>query len=90
MYKNDFALDAIKNIDFIESLVNHRCNYIRLKDFNYDELKKGKINIVPNEKLLNDIEVDYKTMQNEMIYKESPSFKELVEHMNKLQNLYNN
>lgn len=90
MHKYDFALDAINNVDFIESLVNHRCNYIRLKDFNYDELKKGNINIIPNEKLLNEIEDDYKTMQTEMIYNESPSFKELVEHMKKLQNLYNN
>ena len=54
------------------------------KWINYENHKKGSINIIPPEEVIGDWEKDYKIMQSSMIVGESPSFSVLIETMKEI------
>jgi hypothetical protein len=62
----------------------------RSKWINYENHKKGFVNIIPPEKVIGDWENDYKIMQSNMIVGESPSFAILIETMKEIMKKLNN
>lgn len=77
--KTDFAKSAIINKDLYETIVKHRYIFTRLGGVNYNLHQPQTINPIPNYELIDAWKSDYKTMQEQMIYGESPSFDEMIE-----------
>ncbi|PKP09308.1 MAG: nucleotidyl transferase AbiEii/AbiGii toxin family protein [Bacteroidetes bacterium HGW-Bacteroidetes-3] len=86
--KTAFAEKGIKDKELYETIVRHRYTYTKLGGVNYNLHNPKTINPIPPLKFIKDWEKDYKTMQEQMIYGESPSFnvmlKEIKEFTQKL------
>jgi predicted nucleotidyltransferase component of viral defense system len=74
---------ALNDMDLYRRIVAHRRMFIAMKDFDYDTLLQGKVNIVPPEALFGTWEDDYEKMR-EMIYGDAPSFSTMIEQLSRL------
>ncbi len=81
--KTDFANKAINDQQLYESIVNHRQIFTRVGGVDYNLHQPKTINPIPSSNLLNDWKKDYKTMQEQMIYGESPSFEKMIDELRK-------
>ena len=82
--QSEYAEKAIQDRKLFESIVRHREHFSKLSGVDYHSHFPPNLNPVPPEHLLKDWEQDYKTMQQEMIYGESPSFKELIKSIERI------
>lgn len=87
--KQDFTSKTLKDYSFIEEIIEHRKYYSKLKRFDYNTLKTGSINIIPNADILKELEQDYEKMRMEMIYGNPPTFVQIIQTMKKLQDEIN-
>lgn len=78
----DFAENAIKNKELYETIVNHRHRFTRVGGVNYNLHQPQSIHPFPPDNLMDAWRKDYKTMQEEMIYGESPSFDDMLGQIN--------
>ena len=85
----DFSSQTLRDIDFIEEIVEHRMYYSRLKRFDYGTLKRGNFCIIPTADILKALELDYEIMRAEMIYGDPPTFSEIIQAMKVLQDEIN-
>jgi len=76
--KTDFAKKAIENQVLYETIVNHRYKFTRVGGVDYKLHQPHYINPIPPPHFLAAWKQDYKTMQEQMIYGDSPSFEELI------------
>jgi len=84
MSKTDIVFKALKDKELYETIVKHRFNFTHLGGVDYNLHQPQSINIIPNEGLMPAWAADYKTMQEQMIYGESPNFDELIEALQAL------
>jgi len=70
-------------------IVEHRKNWIRLKDIDYDQLQSKTIAFVPTEDLIEFFRDDYAKMQETMIYGNVPSFDEIIRQIKDINALIN-
>lgn len=75
------AEEALADKDLYHSVIDHRRTFIGLKDFNYDTLLPQTLSIIPPEAVRERWKEDYRSMQESMIYEESPSFEQLIEKL---------
>lgn len=68
------------------SIVEHRRQFVNLKDFDYDTLYPATLNIILSESVIDQWRKDYEQMRMLMIYGEAPSFEEIIHNINNLQN----
>ena len=68
------GLAALNDPALYTTLLEHRKNYIRQSGVNYETLRYETISFIPSIEWLPDFERDYKMMQQEMIYGDSPDF----------------
>jgi hypothetical protein len=87
--KTDFATTALKDAALYETIVNHRHKFTRVGGVNYNKHQPQTINPVPIPEVMEAWKADYKTMQEQMIYVDSPSFEEIIEELTKLKNKIN-
>jgi hypothetical protein len=87
--KKSFSTQVLNDRAFIDEILEHRKYYSKLKQFDYSTLQKGFLNIIPNKKTLQALENDYLVMQSEMIYGDSPTFKEIIIAMENIQTVIN-
>jgi predicted nucleotidyltransferase component of viral defense system len=85
----EFVAKALSNKVLYETLVKHRYNFTRMGGVDYNLHQPQTINIIPNSSLMSAWAADYKTMQEQMIHGESPSFEELIGSLKKLNNQIN-
>jgi len=78
------ANEALEDKELYNSVVEHRRNFIGLKDFDYATLEPQTINIVPPAEVIDSWKADYETMRETMIYGNSLPFNKLI---NKIQEL---
>jgi predicted nucleotidyltransferase component of viral defense system len=90
--KTEFAEIAINNPTLYETIVNHRYKYARLGGVDYNFHQPKYINPLPLPELSEAWKQDYKTMQQQMIYGDSPAYdvmlqsiKEFVTKINALE-----
>jgi predicted nucleotidyltransferase component of viral defense system len=76
--KTEFADKAFENPALYETIVNHRYKFTRVGGVDYHLHQPRHINPIPMANLLEAWEKDYATMQEEMIYGDSPSFDEML------------
>ena len=70
---------AINNRGLYETIVAHRYNHSRVGGVDYNLHQPQTLDPVPLPEFIDAWEADYKTMQEEMIYGDSPSFSEMIE-----------
>lgn len=81
--KTNFADNAINDQQLYESIVKHRQIFTRVGGVDYNLHQPKTINPIPNTNLLDDWRADYKTMQEQMIYGDSPSFEKMIDDLRK-------
>ncbi|PKQ63227.1 hypothetical protein BZG02_10800 [Labilibaculum filiforme] len=79
--KTKFADIALADKLLYETIVNHRYRFAKLGGVDYNLHQPQSINLIPIPEMINAWEKDYNTMQEQMIYGESPSFKEMIEQL---------
>ncbi len=77
--KTNFAFNAINDKALYETIVEHRYTYTRFGGVNYNLHQPQTINPIPGTDLIDAWEADYKIMQQQMIYGDSPDFAEMIE-----------
>ena len=90
LYHTGYGRNALDDDELFEKIVVFRERMNRSKWINYENHKKGFVNIIPPEKVIGDWENDYKIMQSNMIVGESPSFAILIETMKEIMKKLNN
>lgn len=74
-----YAESAIKNKELYETIVNHRHSFFRVGGVDYNFHQPQTINPIPVPEFMKAWEADYKTMQEQMIYGDSPAFGKMIE-----------
>jgi len=77
--KTEFASQALINQELYETIVNHRYKFSRVSSVNYNLHQPKTINPIPLTEFMEAWGQDYKTMQEQMIYGDSPSFEEIID-----------
>ena len=73
------AEKALADEELYRSVIEHRRIFIGMKAFDYSTLLPKSIRIVPPTHLMEAWRQDYNTMQETMIYGDSPPFDKLIE-----------
>nr|WP_320118651.1 nucleotidyl transferase AbiEii/AbiGii toxin family protein [uncultured Marinifilum sp.] len=81
--QTEFAEKAIADKDLYETIVNHRYRFAKLGGVDYNLHQPQSISIIPISEMIDAWKKDYITMQEQMIYGESPSFEELISQLQK-------
>ena len=76
--KTEFASKALQNQKLYETIVNHRYKFTRVGGVDYKLHQPRHINPIPLPQFLAAWKQDYKTMQEQMIYGDSPDFEDLI------------
>lgn len=87
--KTKFGEIALNDKELYETIVKHRYRFTRVGGVNYNLHQPQTINPLPIPDIMEDWKADYKTMQEQMIYVDSPSFEEIIEELTKLKNKIN-
>ncbi|MDE6383364.1 MAG: nucleotidyl transferase AbiEii/AbiGii toxin family protein [Paramuribaculum sp.] len=78
------AEEAINDSDLYDSIIEHRRKFIGLKGFDYDTLRRGSINIIPDEKILRAWQLDYQQTISNMVLGNTRRFDEVLVRMKEL------
>ncbi|MBO0322146.1 nucleotidyl transferase AbiEii/AbiGii toxin family protein [Muricauda sp. CAU 1633] len=89
MSVKEFDEKALENKDLYETIVKHRHSFTKLGGVDYNLHQPQTIDFIPPEDLLPAWERDYLIMQEQMIYGESPTFKELTGYLEALRGQIN-
>lgn len=90
LYHTEYVKSALTDNHLFERIVDFRKRMNSSKWINYDNHKKGLINIIPPQEIMNKWEDDYRIMQGSMIVGESPNFTALIEMMKEIMGKLNN
>jgi hypothetical protein len=80
----EFALDALKNRDLYNAIIEHRLTLVAMKEVDYTTHTPDKINFVPPASIIENWKKDYERMQGYMIYGNSLTFDKLIERIKEL------
>ena len=78
------ANQALADKDLYLSVISHRRTFIGLRGFDYGTLLPQTLSILPPAEVRDAWKKDYQSMQESMIYEESPSFDQLIETLTAL------
>jgi len=70
---------ALNSPELYETIVKHRYRFTRLSGVNYNLHQPQSINPIPPVDFIEACEADYKTMQEQMIYGDSPKFIDMIQ-----------
>lgn len=77
--KTEFATNAIHDKGLYETIVSHRYVFTRLGGVDYNLHQPQTIRPIPPSDLEEAWQADYRTMQEQMIYGDSPTYKDLIQ-----------
>ena len=83
--KCGYADKAIADTDLYRTLVQHRSTFNAIRGIDYSRHRPELLRIIPPEEVLPLWEADYQQMQEQFIYGDSPSFKDLLKALSALQ-----
>jgi hypothetical protein len=84
-----YCKDALEDSDLYNEIINHRKMFTSIANMDYSTHQPSYINFTPPETVLKEWEKDYFAMQENMIYGESLSFRELIGRIRELNNRFN-
>jgi hypothetical protein len=79
MLKSEVALRAINNRELYETIVAHRYTHSRIGGVDYNLHQPQTLDPVPLAEFMDAWEADYRTMQEDMIYGDSPAFSQMID-----------
>lgn len=82
--QSDYAKIAIQDKELFKSIVIHREHFSKMGGVDYKSHFPPNLNPVPPNHLLKLWKEDYQTMQNEMIYGDSPTFEDLIKNIKRI------
>ncbi|MEA3392338.1 MAG: nucleotidyl transferase AbiEii/AbiGii toxin family protein [Candidatus Marinimicrobia bacterium] len=85
----EYAKKALSNTELYQHIVHHRKTITAVRGIDYSKHNPDKLNLLPPENMLGLWEIDYKQMQENMIYGESLSFNKLLEKIQSLNSKIN-
>ena len=83
--KAGYAEQAMADRELYDALVEHRRVFNAMRGIDYDRHRPECLNIIPSAELLPLWEEDYRFMQDQFIYGDSPDFPELLRFLQDLQ-----
>ena len=83
--KAGYADKAMSDSALYESLVEHRRVFNAIRGIDYSHHRREELSFLPGDALLPLWEEDYRSMQDQFIYGDSPSFKDLMAALTALQ-----
>ena len=86
----EFANKALKSRELYETIVKHRKSFTKLGGVDYNLHQPQSINFIPPKEIISHWENDYKLMQEQMIYGNTPEFDELIDSLKELKSKINN
>ena len=78
LIESEFAEKAITNQELYTTLVKHRYAFTKVGFIDYNLLQPQTLNPLPPKELDNSWKKDYQTMQEQMIYGNSPSYQVMI------------
>lgn len=87
--KTEFASKAISDKILYETIVKHRILFTKVGGVDYKLHQPQAINPIPPDNLISKWKADYKIMQEQMIYGDSPSFDDLITDIKGVKGLFN-
>ena len=78
-----FAQNILSDAELYETIVSHRQTYTKVSGVDYNLHQPQTINPIPPSDIIKKWESDYRTMQEEMIYGDSPTFDTMIETIKK-------
>lgn len=88
LYRSDISKEAIKDIDLLAKVAEHKKFYFRSGAANYDEAKPGTLKIVPHDAILQAFKQDYEKMGS-MFSGEILLFDAIISELKQLENSIN-
>lgn len=88
MMNKDFALSAINNDELWESIRHHREIFTSVNGVDYEPDVRHRLVLVPREDIQSAWEADYRSMCSSMIFGDRPTFKQLIEQMTELEEIF--
>lgn len=79
--KTAYSDNALNDYDLYQTIVNHRYKFTKLGNVDYGLHQPQTINFIPPNEELRDWKKDYTTMQEQMIYGDSPDFKDMIKSL---------
>lgn len=76
--KTEYATNAIHDKELFETIVNHRYVFTKLGGVDYNMHKTKLLQPIPSTNLDEEWKDDYRKMQEQMIYGDSPAYEDLV------------
>lgn len=80
---------ACQDLDLLRRIVAHRQVFFRYTWVDYSTMRPGQLQLIPAEAELPAWKSDYESMQQEMLYGDSPEFEEILEVVGKFQDQLN-
>ncbi|GAB3016177.1 nucleotidyl transferase AbiEii/AbiGii toxin family protein [Niabella terrae] len=80
---------AIVDDELFETIVQHRKTVTPLRGMDYSNHARGKLSIIPPDAIVEKWEVDYKTMQENMIMGKSLKWEELLDKIREIEERFN-
>lgn len=77
----DYAKKALQSDELFENIRAHREKFTPVRTVNYKELKLDSLNFLPPDDFMDLYRKDYKEMQTNMIYGDSPEFDKLIDQL---------
>lgn len=88
LYRSDIGKEAVKDIDLLAKVAEHKKFYFRSGAANYDDAKPGTLKIVPHDAILDAFKQDYEKMGS-MFSGEFLSFNTIINELTLLENTVN-
>lgn len=88
MMDKPFAMEAMQNVQLYEDIVAHRKKFTAWSGLDYTTHLPHTISFLPPESIEDVLRDDYKQMQIGFIYADAPSFDEIMERLQELQDRF--
>tara|TARA_R110000868_G_scaffold363678_1_gene626011 strand:+ start:13849 stop:14847 length:999 start_codon:yes stop_codon:yes gene_type:complete len=84
-----FGLEAIKDKELFQIIVNHRTRYTPVRGISYDLHTHKTLNFIPPPEVIERWKNDYQAMRVNMFYGQTLEFEALIERLNELKSRFN-
>ena len=84
LYKTDVGRSAIKNVELLLKVAEHKAVFFASAWANYDEARPGTLRLVPPDSRLGELRRDYQSMR-EMIFGDQPTFEHLLDALREIE-----
>lgn len=82
--KTNYKDEALKDYLLLDKVIMFKNKFYRDSYSKYDEIKEGKLKLIPNQERIEQLKIDYKNMED-MLHGDIPSFEEIIDALTKLE-----